>query len=159
MRGWRGILVLAGVLAIAAIGIGCGGDGSTEVTASADVEKPTYLKKADAICNQSNARVERDWEDFVKSRGGDPTEAFEGEENENAFATTVVLPEKQRQLDELKELPAPEADQDEVEAILAAYQEGIDIGEADPQAVMSTSGVFKYAAKTAENYGLRECRW
>ncbi len=158
MRGWRAILVLAGALAVTAIGIGCG-DGSTEVTASADVEKPTYIKKADAVCNQSNTRVERGWEDFVKSRGGDPAEAFEGEEAENAFATTVILPEKQRQVDELKELTAPEADRDEVEAILAAYQEGIDIGEADPQAVMSTQGVFKYAAKTAEDYGLRECRW
>ena len=158
MRGWRAILALAGALAVAGIGIGCG-DGSTEVTASAEVDKPTYLKKADAVCNQANARTERGWEDFVKSKGGDPTEAFEGKAAENEFATTVVLPQKQWQVDELKKLTAPEADRDEVEAILDAYQEGIDVGEADLDAVTSVQGVFKYAARTAEKFGLRECRW
>ena len=162
MRGWRAILMLAGALAVAAVGFGCGGDGgdgSTEVTASADVEKPTYIKKADAVCKQANIRIEDGWEDFVKSRGGDPAEAFEGQDAENEFATTVVLPGKQWQVDHLAELAAPEGEEKEVEAILAAYQEGIDIGEADPNRVTSTQGVFKYAAKTAENYGLRECRW
>jgi hypothetical protein len=159
MRGWRAILVVAGVLAVGAIGLGCGSDGSTEVTASADVEKPTYLKKADAVCKQANIRIEDGWEDFVKSKGGDPTAAFEGQDAENEFATTVVLPGKQWQVDEMAKLTAPEEDAKEVEAILAAYQEGIDVGEEDPSRVTSTQGVFKYAAKTAENYGLRECRW
>jgi hypothetical protein len=159
MRGWRAILMLAGALAVAAVGFGCGGDGSTEVTASADVEKPTYIKKADAVCKQANIRIEDGWEDFVKGRGGDPTKAFEGEDAENEFTATVVLPGKQWQVDELAKLAAPESDQKEVEAILAAYQEGIDVGEADPERVTSSQGVFKYAAKTAEDYGLRECRW
>jgi hypothetical protein len=155
--------MLAGALAVAAVGFGCGGssgsDGSTEVTASADVVKPTYIKKADAVCKQANIRIEDGWEDFVKSRGGDPTVAFDGKDAENEFATTVVLPGKQWQVDHMAELTAPEEDQKEVEAILAAYQEGIDVGEEDPNRVTSTQGVFKYAAKTAENYGLRECRW
>lgn len=161
MRGWRAILVLAGALAVAVIGIGCGSssDGSTEVTASADVEKPTYIKKADAVCKQANIRIEDGWEDFVKGRGGDPNKAFEEEGAEDDFATTVVLPGKQWQVDHMAELEAPEEDQKEVEAILAAYQEGIDVGEEDPSKVTSSQGVFKYAAKTAEDYGLRECRW
>jgi len=158
--------MLAGALAVAAVGFGCGsgdsggdGSGSTEVTASVDVVKPAYLKKADAVCKQANIRIEDGWEDFVKSRGGDPTEAFGGQDAENEFATTVVLPGKQWQVDHMAELTAPEEDQKEVEAILAAYQEGIDVGEADPSRVTSSQGVFKYAAKTAEDYGLRECRW
>ncbi len=166
MRSWRAILAVAATLAVAAVGFGCGssssgsgGSSSTEVTASADVEKPTYLKKADAVCKQANIRIEDGWEDFVKSRGGDPTKAFEGPDADTEFATTVVLPGKQWQVDHMAELPAPEGEEKEVEAILAAYQEGIDVGEDDPSRVASTQGVFKYAAKTAENYGLRECRW
>ena len=162
MRGWRAILVLAGALAVAVIGIGCGSsdsDGSTEVTVSADVEKPIYIKKADAVCKQANIRIEDGWEDFVKGRGGDPTTAFADKDAENEFASTVVLPGKQWQVDHMAELAAPEEDQKEVEAILAAYQEGIDVGEEDINRVTSTQGVFKYAAKTAENFGLRECRW
>lgn len=159
MRGWSAVGVLAGVLAIVAIGAGCGGDGSAQVTASAEVEKPTYLKKAEAVCKQTNVRIQEGWEKFVKSKGGDPVKAFEGEDAENEFATTVILPEKQQQVDEMAELTAPEADQKEVESIVAAYQEGVDVGEDDPQAVMSAQGVFKYAAKQAEDYGLRECRW
>ncbi len=159
MRGWSAIGLCAGVLAVAALGVGCGGDGSSQVTASAEVDKPTYLKKADAVCKQANIRIEDGWEDFVKSRGGDPTAAFEGQEAEDEFATTVVLPGKQWQVDEVAELTAPEGDEKEVEAILAAYQEGIDVGEGDPSKVTSNQGVFKYAAKTAEDYGLRECRW
>ena len=163
MRGWRAVLALAGALAVAAVGFGCGDDSSgssdTQVATSADVDKAVYLKEADTVCNKTNARIEEGWSDFVKSHGGDPTKAFEGEDAETEFATTVVLPEKQRQVDEMSELTAPKSDQKEVEAILAAYQEGIDLGEGDPKLVMTTPGVFKYAAKTAENYGLTECRW
>lgn len=160
MRGRGLFAILVAALAVAAIGAGCGGgDDTTEVAVSAEVDKPTFLKRVEAVCKQTNVRTSEGWEDFVKSRGGDPSKAFEGEEAENEFATTVVLPQKKRQVEELSELTAPEKDQEQVEAIVAGYEEGIEVGEADPQAVMSTAGVFKYAAKQAEDYGLRECRW
>lgn len=160
MRGRGLVAMFVAALLAAAIGAGCGGsDSSSTVTVSADVDKATFLKKVEAVCKQTNVRTSEGWEDFVKSRGGDPEKAFEGEGAEDEFVTTVVLPQKQKQVEELGELTAPEKDQEQVEAIVAAYQEGVDVGEADPDAVMSAVGVFKYAAKTAEDYGLRECRW
>lgn len=160
MRGRGLVAMFVAALLVAAIGAGCGGsDSGSTVAVSAEIDKPTFIKKADAVCKQTNVRTSEGWEDFVKSRGGDPEKAFEGEDAENDFATTVVLAQKQKQVEELAELTAPEQDQDQVEAILAAYEEGIDVGEADPHAVMSATGVFKYAAKQAEDYGLRECRW
>ena len=159
MRGWRAILTLAGVLTVAAVGAGCGGDGSSEVTASANVDKATFLKQVEAVCKQANARTQAGWEDFVKDKGGDPTAAFEDQDDANEFSTTVVLAEKQRQVDELAELTAPEEDKEQFEAILAAYEEGIEVGEDDPETVTSAQGVFKYAASLAEKYGVPECRW
>lgn len=159
MRGRGAVWVLTGLLAILAVGVGCGGDGSSQVTASADVDKATFLKKVEAACKQANTRTQASWEEFVKSRGGDPTTAFEDPEDANEFATTVVLAEKQRQVDELAELTVPEADREEFEAILAAYEEGIEVGEDDPETVTSAQGVFKYAASLAEDYGVPECRW
>jgi len=161
MRGRGLVAVFVAALMVAAIGVGCGGDsdsGST-VAVSADVDKATFLKRAEAVCKQTNVRTSEGWEDFVKSRGGDPEKAFEGEGAENDFATEVVLPQKVKQVEELEKLTAPEGDQKAVQAIVDGYQEGIDVGEDDPQAVMSAVGVFKYAAKQAEDYGLRECRW
>ena len=157
MHGRGLILVFVGALAIGAVGAGCGGD-SGEVTASAEVDKPTFIKKAEAVCRGTNTRTQDGFEDLVKSKGGNPSTAFDGA-GETALATEVILPEKQRQVDELRELTVPEADKAEFEAIVDAYQEGIDVGEDEPKTVTSAVGVFKYAAKLAEDYGLRQCRW
>jgi len=153
-------LTLVGAFAIAAIGIGCGSDSddSSQVNATVVVAKPTFLKKAEAVCTRNYENVKAGYEDFVKKNGG-PENAFDDAESQAEYVDTVIIPEKEKTIEELQELGAPEGDEQQVEEILDAYEEGIDVAEEDPQAAMSSQGVFAYATSVAEKYGLENCRY
>jgi hypothetical protein len=153
-------LALVGVLAIAAAGIGCGGDdgGSSQVNATVEITKPTFLKKAEAVCTKNYENVRAGYEDFIKKNGG-PENAFNDPAAEAEYVDTVIVVEKKKTVEELAALGAPSGDEEEVEEILDAYDEGIEVAEDDPEAAMSSQGVFAYATSLAEKYGLENCRY
>ena len=157
MRG-RGLLgVLVGALAIALVGIGCGGgDGSGQAVANVEVSKPTYMKKAEAVCKKNYEKVRLGYENFVKENGG-PENSFDEPAKEAEYVETVIVPEKKKTVEELKALGAPSGDEQEVDEIVEAYEEGIEVAEENPQAAMSSTGVFAYASNVAKEYGLKSC--
>jgi hypothetical protein len=160
MRGRGLILTFVGALAIAAIGVGCGSDSSdsSQVSASAEITKPTFLAKADAICNRNYENVKAGYEDFTKENGG-PESAFDNAESRAEYVDTVIVPEKKETVEELEELGAPSGEEQKVEELLNAYEEGIEVAEEDPERAMATGGVFAYASSVASKYGLENCRY
>ena len=71
----------------------------------------------------------------------------------------VNLVDKTNTVEQLAAPGAPSGDEDQVEEILDAYDEGIEVAEDDPEAAMSSQGVFAYATSLAEKYGLENCRY
>ncbi len=122
-----------------------------------EISKSAFLKRADAICQQAYDRVAEGFRRFVRGR---KDEAFADIDSIRRYADTVLLPAKRQQLEELRALGAPSEDEDQVEAILDAYEDGIQLAEDDPRAaVTSTFGVFVEATELAEEYGLENCRY
>jgi hypothetical protein len=169
MRG-RGLLAaIAGVLVLALVGVGCGsdsssggsgGDGgsdgieSTEVTESS-ISKAQYIKKAEAVCEKATEQLEADFGTFVKQQGNPekPSEAVYEE-----LLEAVVTPNISVEIEELSELEVPEGDADEIEAMLEARVESIEIAEEEPKAIIqNTAKVFAKASKVARAYGLKAC--
>jgi hypothetical protein len=157
MWGRGAFIGVAGVLAVALVGVGCGG-GSSELVANVELSKPTYMKKAEAVCKKNYEKVREGYESFVKSHGG-PENAFKDPADSAKYAEDVVVGEKKKTVEELKALGAPKGEEDQVEAIVEAYEEGIEVGEENPVQVMSSNGVFAYATYVAEEYGLESCRY
>jgi hypothetical protein len=156
MRGRGFVAVLIGVLAIAAVGAGCGG-GESDATAGDQLSKAVYLKKADAVCLRNWEEVKNDYNKFVKAHGGRDV-AFDDIDSITEYVDTVVIPNKEQLLDELREVGTPSGGEEKVNAILAAYEEGIDVAEEDPERAAVGEGVFWYAADLAQKYDLRNCR-
>ncbi len=157
MRGRGLILTFVGALAIAAIGVGCGDSGDSS-QASDEITKPTFIAKADAICNRNYENVRAEYEDFTKENGG-PENAFNDEQRRAEYVDTVIVPEKKETVEELQELGAPSGEEQKVEELLDAYEEGIEVAEEDPERAMATGGVFVYASSVASKYGLNNCRY
>ena len=156
MQGRGFVAVLIGVLAIAAVGAGCGGGGESDATAG-EQSKPIYLKKANAVCLRNLEEVKADHTEFVNAHGGEEA-AFDDIDSMTEYVDTVVIPNKEQLLDELRELGLPSGEEEKAEAILAAYEEGIEVAEEDPERATVGEGVFLYAAKLAQQYELRNCR-
>jgi len=131
---------------MAGLGVaGCGGDDEA-------LTKAEFVKQGNAICAKGNAELKTKVEELIA--GGKEPDM----EAQIAFVEEEFLPNVQGQIDDLGELTPPEADEGEVEAIIASAQEAIDKAEADLEAVAAAEeDPFADANEKAGAYGLSEC--
>jgi hypothetical protein len=147
------IAISVSVVEICFVLSGCGDDGSGGQTASA-LSKAEYVRQADEICG--GQEIDKAAQQFFAgfSRKNPPTPEKEAE-----FVNEVVIPTHQQQLDELRTLPIPAGDEEQVEPFLEEGQAFIDrLGE-DPSLFIQqrVTPEFKEAAKQAADYGLQSC--
>lgn len=145
----------AGALMIALIFAGCGGDDSSSSTTS--ISKDEFIAKADAICKKGIKRMETGLVGFLTNKGGQIRKP--SQEDSEEFIVTVLTPSLRREIKELRALGVPEGDEEKVEALVAALEEGLDTAEDDPEAVAagSTDIVFGIASRLAGEYGIETC--
>jgi hypothetical protein len=138
------------LLTLSPLFFACGGDGEKDSSSSQaePLSKAEFVAQADEICAQGNQEIVTAIEDF-------PAEPSEQEVTE--FAEEVLVPNTQQQHDDIADLGAPEGDEDAVQAILDALQEGIDSVEEDPASLTSSDDPLEEASDLAEAYGLTEC--
>jgi len=111
-----------------------------------------FLREADRICFASEARIEAAADDLVTGRG-DPNPA-----EVERVATSIVVPALESEVRAIRAIGAPEGDEAQVEAILAATEQGIAAIERDPRGLLE--GVpppLARAQRRAEAYGSRQC--
>lgn len=138
-------VTIVGVLALA----GCGGDDSSTSTQAAEpLTKSEFIAQADAICGEQNQIIEKAANETFSS-GSAPTS-----EQIQEFADTMV-PALRAELEGIQALTPPEADQQEVDAMLASLQTGIEQIEGDPGSLQNDP--LAEASSRAQSYGLRVC--
>jgi hypothetical protein len=149
------ILLLVACLATA----GCGGSDSTSggaITAS-QLSKAEFDKKAEAICKKTYFDLKREYLKFVE---GEDEEPFDDLDTINEYANDVILPIREREVEEWKALGAPKGDEKQIEAIVEAYEDAIAITEEDPpQAVTSPANPFNTVNHLGLEYGLEKCKY
>jgi hypothetical protein len=164
------IALLAGVLAITLILVGCGGRGSDSTTSSSDsttsggdsstasLSKADFIKRADAICEAGGKRTQSEYAAYAEekklSAKKEPTPVQYAEVSDE-----IQIPAFKRQAEELRALGAPAGEEDKIDAMIDALDAGIEkVEEADPKkALESTSSMFGEADKLAVAYGLKVC--
>jgi hypothetical protein len=152
----RLIAILAGVMAIAAVVAGCGSssDDSTETTV--ELTKVEFIKQGDAICEKGSKQIQDGADEFAEDNDVDTSKPTDEEQEE--VIVTVVAPALQDQADQLSELDVPSGDDDKVEAIVAALEDGVQQLEDDPGSLLkSGAGPLDEANKLANAYGFKAC--
>jgi len=143
---------IAGVFVVALVLAGCGGGGDS---GEASISKEQFIAKMDAICKRGNNRSEVAFASVLKAigRGEKPSQA----EYEKAVGA-VLVPSVKREIEEIKRLDVPSGDEDEIDEILDALEEGVETAERNPQAVVvSSDAVYGIASRLAGEYGLEVC--
>jgi len=147
------IPALACALVLALAFGGCGGG---EATSAPVVSKTTFLAKMEAACTRAYNEIKKEFHAFVK---GSKAKPFSTPAELEEYAETVIVPIRKRQLEEMRAIGAPKGEEDRVEAIYAAYDDGIHKTEEDPEeAISSLYGVFGEAEELTQGYGLQNCR-
>lgn len=155
----RGPIALTAAVVLAALLlVGCGG-GSDDAASAKPISKEEFVAKADAICKKGNERMEAKLFAFLrKNRTGGTLRKPTVDQNEE-FIITVLIPNLKREISELKELGVPEGDEEKVDAMIAALEDGLETAEDDTRTVAAGTAdiVFGIASRLAGEYGLETC--
>lgn len=150
----RGTIAIAVALTVAVLVAGCGGGGDSSTT-TVSVSKAAFIKKVDAVCQKGTERMQRAILVFLKQHKDvqRPNKA-----QSEKLVGTAIVPSVKTELKELKALDAPEADEDQVNAIIGALEEGLETAEDNPEAVVGSSdAVFGISGRLAGEYGAEVC--
>jgi hypothetical protein len=147
------LAAIAALVALAALVAGCGGGGDT-TDESVTLTKTEFIKQGDAICKQGNDASEKEAEEFAEDNDFKLEKASK-EQLEEAVSE-VLVPNLERQTEELDALGAPKGDEEEVEAIVTSLEDATGEVEDDPGSVFE-GDVLKKPSKLAEAYGFKVC--
>jgi hypothetical protein len=138
------------VLGLALIGAGCGGDDAPS--------KSDYLADANEICKSSEEELDKAGDEYFQGldipQGGEPSQ-----EQITQFVEEEAVPALESLIADLRDLTPPEGDEDTVEAIYDAADEGIAEVREDPSAFTGDEqpASFQEADRLARDYGLDQC--
>ncbi|MDP9228733.1 MAG: hypothetical protein M3M99_06705 [Actinomycetota bacterium] len=144
--------LLALALAIGLIAAGCGDDDDDGDSGDA-LTKQEYIAQGNAICEQGDQEIEAAFEQAAPANTQPTPEQIE------SVVTETLIPSVQGQIDDLKALPAPEGDEDTLNAIYDDAQTALDGIEADPASVASEDSPDPFADVNQRigEYGLTAC--
>jgi hypothetical protein len=149
--------LIAAVIVAALLVAGCGG--SDDSSGGESISKEEFIAKADAICKEGNERMEKELFKFLRqNRTGGSLRKPSVEQNEK-FIVAVLIPNLRREIDEIKALGVPDGDDERVDAIIAALEEGLETAEDNTATVAAGTSdiVFGIASRLAGEYGAEVC--
>ncbi len=152
----RLIALCAALGAVALVAAGCGSDNST-TDSTASLTKAEFLKQGNAICAAGNKEINTEFEKFFEENGfskkNQPTQA-DFEEG----AEEIVIPSIRKQIDELKELEAPEGEEEKFETLFENAEAQLEKGEEDTSLLTDENNdLFAGVNKEAKALGLGSC--
>jgi hypothetical protein len=145
---------LAGLGAVAALVLliaGCGGGGGDTTEA---LTKAEFIKQGDAICKKGNAASEAEVEKFAKENGFELEKPSKSQAEE--VVTEVLVPNLQRQAEELDALGAPKGDEAKVDALIASLEEATAEFEKEPASFFKETALAK-PIRLENAYGFKVC--
>lgn len=138
-------------VALALLIAGCGDSGDDALT------KAEFLKQGDAICKETLAEISSGYKSFFEEnelQQGDLPSKAEGHE----LAEEIYLPAEEDQVESLRELTPPEADEDKVDAILTETEDGLDAAGKNPDGLLELGKDPLDASKEMlQSYGFKIC--
>ena len=159
MRGSLAVFASVAVVAIGAAGCG-GGDEETSATATTGVtgfsgEAPddpiSYHLAADKYCRQAERELDQAAADAFSGQTPSPEEVAD-------FVNESYIPVMRRQLEQIRTIPIPPGEEDAVNEIYDAFDEGLAQAEEDPEALVEgpPPGIEE-ASRLAAEYGFDDC--
>jgi hypothetical protein len=141
-------IVLFGGVAISACG--SSGNNSGSKASGPPLTKAQFIQQADAICRRGNDKIDAQTSNLAPSVA--PSD----------FITKTMLPDLRAEVDELRALQPPAADEATITKMLDNLSTGLDQFEKNAKSNPTTAlqkppQALKDAATAATAYGLKEC--
>ena len=144
------ILAVVVALALGGIAAGCGDD--NDDSGDQALTKQEFLAKGNAICTAGNKEVETAFRTAIGN--AKPTQ-----EQLNAVVTDSLIPSIQGQIDDIRDLPAPDGDEDQITDMLDKAELSLQDVKENPSLATQEGGQDPFAEVQKElgAYGLTAC--
>jgi hypothetical protein len=151
----------ATVLVLAAALVGCGGDDSTSgdsttsavtgFTGEAPDDALSYHLIADRYCRQAEHELDKAAREQFGDQQPSPEELAD-------FVEEFYLPIMRRQMAQIRTIPIPPGEEEDVNAIYDAFDEGLAEAESQPEDLLNgpPAGIVE-ASRLAVDYGFDDC--
>jgi hypothetical protein len=139
---------------VALLASGCG---SSDSSGDAGMTKAQFIARADAICKESRDAINQAYASFLKANAKRVSSAADEQNQVEGVVTTVLVPSFEQQVRQLRALPAPSGDEQEVAAMLDAVQHGLNGATQQPLKFAGDAKRFGEAPDLARAYGLDGC--
>jgi hypothetical protein len=140
--------------ALACLGLLAACGGGEETTEA--LTKSEFIAQGDEICAAGEKEVEDGAEAFAEENDVDTESPTRAEQEE--VVADVFVPSLRKQADELGELPAPEGEEEQVEAIISALEDATEELEDDPGLLFASGkSPLDKPTELASEYGFEEC--
>jgi hypothetical protein len=147
-----GLAVLAATGALAVAGCGGDDDSTSAATSTTALTAEQWASQADQICTAGDQEQNSAANDFF-APGKQPTD-----EQLQRFATEVVIPSIEAQIDGVAALPRPEDEADQIQEFIDQANSDLDALKDDPSVLTDGSGnPFADTTPLAKDLGLTEC--
>lgn len=142
----KAICVLV-LLALGVVVAGCGGSAPADTSAAEmGITKADFIAQADAICKAGDDKI------------GEAAGMNATKKGQDEFVKNTIVPTIQSELDQVRALPVPAGDEDQVKAILDSGQDGLSEVQQDPSLLMDNkTNPLDDSSKLAAQYGLKVC--
>jgi hypothetical protein len=135
-------------LLMAALGLGaagCGGDDAETIS------KEDFLTQANQICREAQDATDAAFEEQFP---GEPSDA-----EIETFWNETARPNVENQVEEIRALGAPEGDEEQIDELLAAVEDGLEGTQeaVDAGTVGEGPDPFAEADRLSADYGLTDC--
>jgi hypothetical protein len=145
---------LLGLGLVAALAIGCGGNGGSEE--AGPIPKKQFTKRAGRICRAGLANKEQSLAAASKAMGGLDSSERGTAAALNDLVLEGALPPLKKMVDELAALPRPTGEEELAEEILGKFEDGLEEAESNPKSFVE-GNPFTAADQAAQAYGLIHC--
>lgn len=151
--------IICGLTLIAALIVGvsvagCGSSSTTTETTAA-ITKAEFVSKGNAVCVKGEKAQEAEINAYVKKHGLEKKKPSKAQNVE--LVETVLAPNIQSQIDEVKALGAPSGEEQQVSSALELSQQTLEKIEANPELAFGKEDPFAAAGKQLHALGLKDC--
>jgi hypothetical protein len=148
-----------------AVAAGCGSDGGSTTAnvpssepvsvETSSLTKTEFVKQAEAVCRRERAKMGKELQALTNSLGGTPSQKV----TVNKAMDPILIPGVEAHVQQIRALGAPSGDEQQVEQLLAAMQEGVKTAEDESSLkdFIQFTRFFHHFDQLAEKYGVGGC--
>jgi hypothetical protein len=146
-------IFVVGSVAVCLLVAGCGGSGDS--AGAQQIDKATFVEQVNEICERASGKLAAEFASINARESAKP--GYDLQETQITVVEKALIPRLEEELKQIRALGMPDDAKKDAEALLKAYQKGIERTKAESKAAIEGFIPYEVAELAATKIGASEC--